>query len=125
MKELIVRIKTLVDRTKLLHPDLSIESKETAIAIGKYFLYPGEQTLVYCDMKENLTHRESEILCMLAQQRGEVVATHDILMKLRGDDSVFNANSLQVFITKLRHRLSKDSNVKIINARGVGYKMMA
>lgn len=125
MKELIVRIKALVDRTKLLHPDLSIESKETAIAIGKYFLYPGEQTLVYCGMKENLTHRESEILCMLAQQRGEVVATHDILMKLWGDDSVFNANSLQVFITKLRHRLTKDSNVKIINARGVGYKMMA
>ncbi|HRN16732.1 MAG TPA: helix-turn-helix domain-containing protein, partial [Xylanibacter oryzae] len=41
-----------------------------------------------------------------------------------GDDSFFNTRSLQVFITKLRHKMSKDNNIRIINVRGVGYKLI-
>ena len=36
----------------------------------------------------------------------------------------FNTRSLHVFITKLRHKLSRDSQVKIINVRGIGYKLI-
>ena len=48
----------------------------------------------------------------------------DILLQQWGDDSFFNTRSLQVFITKLRHKLSKDNNIRIINVRGVGYKLI-
>lgn len=43
---------------------------------------------------------------------------------LWGDDSFYIANSLQVFITRLRRRLKKDSSVRIVNARGIGYKLV-
>jgi two-component system response regulator TrcR len=46
-----------------------------------------------------------------------------ILKKLWGNDDFFNARSMDVFITKLRKKLSKDSKIKIINVRGIGYKL--
>ena len=52
------------------------------------------------------------------------VRSKDILLKLWGDDSFFNSRSLHVFITKLRHKLSADENIRIINVRGIGYKMI-
>jgi len=53
-----------------------------------------------------------------------VVESHDILMALWGDDSLFNSRSLQVFITKLRHRLGHDPRLRIVNVRGIGYKLI-
>ena len=44
---------------------------------------------------------------------------------LWGDDDFFNARSLQVLITRLRHRFSKDPRIQILNVRGVGYKLFA
>ena len=71
-----------------------------------------------------LSHRESEILRLLCSSKGEVVDNRDILLELWGDDSYFNTRSLHVFITKLRRKLSRDSQVRIINVRGIGYKLI-
>ena len=53
-----------------------------------------------------------------------VVNTQDILLDLWGDDSFFNQRSLHVFITKLRHKLAKDESIRIVNVRGIGYKLI-
>lgn len=37
---------------------------------------------------------------------------------------MFNTRSLHVFITKLRRKLSRDPRVRIINVRGIGYKLI-
>ena len=71
-----------------------------------------------------MSHREAEILRMLVEHRNDVVESKDILLKLWGDDSFFNYRSLHVFITKLRHKLSDDERIRIINVRGIGYKMI-
>ena len=47
------------------------------------------------------------------------------LLSLWGDDDFFNARSLQVLITRLRHRFSRDPRIRIINVRGTGYKLIA
>ena len=73
---------------------------------------------------EELPHRETELLRMLAENINQVVESHDILMALCGDDSLFNGRSLQVFITKLRHRLEHDPRLRIVNVRGIGYKLI-
>ncbi|MDU8958044.1 MAG: winged helix-turn-helix domain-containing protein, partial [Bacteroides sp.] len=54
-----------------------------------------------------------------------VVNTQDVLLELWGDDSFFNSRSLHVFITKLRHKLSQDEQIRIVNVRGIGYKLIA
>ena len=47
-----------------------------------------------------------------------------MLLDLWGDDSFFNQRSLHVFITKLRHKLAKDERIRIVNVRGIGYKLI-
>lgn len=123
MLELLARIKALALRTP---EGMNIVAAEEAnmMDIGLYKLNVETEVLSYGNETEQLSHRESELLRMLATKRGEVVSTHDILMELWGDDTTYNANSLQVFITKMRHKLSRDEEIKIINVRGIGYKLI-
>lgn len=122
MQELIVRIKALVKRR--IHRRENPEKDASIIYIGRYSLDTVNQMLSFGEDSEELSHRESELLRLLAQQPNTVVSTRDILLSLWGDDSPYNANSLQVFITKLRHHLDKDETIRIINIRGIGYKMV-
>lgn len=127
MKELIVRIKNLAGRGNM--PEKEKEEHRTRFVIGNYQLDTLKEQLVFSSdgnitHTTALSHRESEILRFLVLRRGEVVASRDILIGLWGDDSYFNTRSLHVFITKLRHKLSKDPTLRIINVRGIGYKLV-
>lgn len=128
MQELIVRIKALAGRSYIPLTE-NIQSEPTQIVIGDYQLDTIKEQLVYSHDGSSpqitpLSHRETEILKRLAIHRGNVVNNQDTLIALWGDDSYFNTRSLHVFITKLRRKLSKDSNIRIINVRGIGYKLI-
>ena len=124
IQELIVRIKALVKRTSLYQTINHSVDLNKEITIGQYLLNTKTEKIIYDGISQELSHRETEILRMLAENKDTVVETKDILLQLWGDDSFFNTRSLQVFITKLRHKLSKDNNIRIINVRGVGYKLI-
>ena len=122
MQELIVRIKALAVR--LITRTEEKEKKTDWIEIGQYRFNSILQRLEYAGIETELSHRESEILRRLCENRNQVVNTQNILLELWGDDSFFNNKSLHVFITKLRHKLSKDSQIRIVNVRGIGYKLI-
>tara|TARA_B100000768_G_scaffold165048_1_gene167372 strand:+ start:317 stop:997 length:681 start_codon:yes stop_codon:yes gene_type:complete len=117
MEELIVRIKALLDRNKI--------KKDTTnkIAIGNYIFNYTKQILHYSSEEVLLTNKESELLFHLSEKQNEVLDRSYILNKLWGNDDFFNARSMDVFISKLRKKLSKDPSIKIINIRGFGYKL--
>lgn len=118
MAELIVRIKALLNK-------ITVCKEETStFSLGKYTFDSITQTLLYCGEKQLLSNRESEILKRLCENKDQVLPMKDVLLDLWGDDSFFNARSLHVFITKLRHKLSKDDTIKILNVRGIGYKLI-
>lgn len=119
MQELIVRIKALVNRAYVLE-----EKKESAFNIGNYLFDSVSQKLIFAGTEQELSHRESEILKRLCLNTNQVVNTQNLLLELWGDDDFFNTRSLHVFITKLRHKLTDDARIKIINVRGIGYKMI-
>lgn len=118
MQELIVRIKALVNKPHYQ------KKTETRFSIGNYEFDSVSQQLFYGNKQQELSHRESEILKRLCQNLNQVVNTRDILLELWGDDSFFNSRSLHVFITKLRHKLADDENIRIVNIRGIGYKLI-
>lgn len=145
MQELIIRIKALVGRA--FSSDGGVSAKEEGcfqasdsvsadddgcFEVGAYRFNPIAQQLVYVGADTSsvvrtglsLSHRESEILRRLCENRNQVVSMRDVLLELWGDDSFFNQRSLHVFITKLRHKLSKDERIRIVNVRGVGYKLI-
>ena len=122
MQELMVRIKALAGR--LMPQAVENTNQQTWLEIGQYRFNPTFQRLQIADIETELSHRESEILRRLCENRNEVVNTQNILLELWGDDSFFNTKSLHVFITKLRHKLSKDPHIRIVNVRGIGYKLI-
>jgi len=117
MEELIVRIHALLDRKK------KRESKEE-IAIGKYTFSMPKQKLSIGGQQVQLTHREAQLLFHLSENRNAVTDRSLILNQLWGSDDFFNARSMDVFISKLRKKLSADSTVEILNVRGYGYKLV-
>lgn len=121
MQELIVRIRALAGR--VLHPTQPPRT-QALFEIGDYVFTPRTQQLSYQGTTAELSHRESEILRRLCECRDQVVEMRDILLELWGDDSFFNQRSLHVFITKLRHKLNRDKRVRIVNVRGIGYKLI-
>ena len=117
MEELIVRIHALLDRKKRR------ESKES-ISIGRYQFSLPKQKLTLDDTEYNLTHREAQLLFQLSENRNAVTDRSQILNQLWGNDDFFNARSMDVFISKLRKKLSADESVEILNVRGFGYKLV-
>ena len=121
MQELIIRIKALMGKA-FSFTETKVSSR---FEIGSYLFDPVAQTLLHAGVRQELSHRESEILKRLCENRNQVVNTQDVLLELWGDDSFFNSRSLHVFITKLRHKLSQDEQIRIVNVRGIGYKLIA
>ena len=66
---------------------------------------------------------ESEILKRLCTNIGNIVEIDSILNELWHDNNLYNRNSLRVHPQAAAYP-SADRNVKILNVRGVGYKMI-
>lgn len=118
LRELIARVKAL-----------TVKSQSEPVAViyhelGLYTFYPSTQTLQIGGEEIELSFRESELLRLLCESGTLSVDTKDILLQLWGNDSFYNTRSLHVFITKLRHKLEKDPRIKILNVRGIGYKLV-
>jgi DNA-binding response OmpR family regulator len=117
MEELIVRMHSLLGRVK--------QSKDgEEIAIGNYIFNAIKQTLLHNNTLETLTHRETALLQLLIENKNEIIDRSFILNKIWGDDDFFNGRSMDVFITKLRKKLSLDPSIQIINIRSQGYKII-
>ena len=125
MQELIVRIKALLGRACTVTPQP--EQATTRFNIGQYLFDAVVQRLTHVPTgaRTELSYRESEILRRLCLHPSEVVTSRSLLLELWGDDSFFNNKSLHVFITKLRHRLALDVSLRIVNVRGIGYKLIS
>lgn len=117
MEELIVRIHALLDR-------ISTNKQEENLQIGNYSLNIIKQTLHHSENTISLTHRETSLLQLLIENKNDILDRSIILKKIWGDDDFFNGRSMDVFITKLRKKLSLDPNIHIINIRNQGYKLI-
>lgn len=118
MKELIVRIENLIQRQKK-------NSIMEVFSIGDYTFDPQRQTLQFRKEKvEQLTHKESQLLFYLYVNKETLMDRSVVLKKLWGDDDFFSKRSMDVFISRLRKKLSQDPRIQIINARGYGYKLV-
>lgn len=121
--ELIVRMQSLLKRE---HANASLSNKEVyKWQVGKFkFYYPAGELLNRSN-KMQLTSREADLLHLLLLKRNESLSRNDILQTLWGNTDYFSGRSLDVFISKLRRYFSSDPSVKIINVRGIGYKLIS
>jgi DNA-binding response OmpR family regulator len=118
MEELIVRIHALLQRH---HVSENIQEDQK---VGKYLFNSLKQELRIGKDTIRLTSRETDLFKLLLRNRNAVLDKKATLLALWGDDTFFTSRSMDVFITKLRKYLGKDTSIQIINIRGQGYKLI-
>ena len=120
MEELLYRIEAILRRTT----STSVIKKEESYVIGSYSFDPHKQILSYKNQPNKLTTKESELLELLCRHVNEILERNFTLKSIWIDDNYFNARSMDVYITRLRKYLKKDTSVKILNVHGRGYKLI-
>jgi len=119
MEVLLARIQALFRRTKLQE-----KVEVPNIQMGTITFDVNHQCLIIKNEEKKLTTRETELLMMLINKQGDVLERGYALKKIWGDDSYYNARSMDVYITKLRKLFVSDPSVQIINVHGIGFKLV-
>jgi DNA-binding response OmpR family regulator len=70
-----------------------------------------------------LTKKESDILALFATNQNTLLKREQILKSVWQNDSYYVGRSLDVFVSKLRKYLEPDTEIKIVNIHGYGYKL--
>jgi two-component system OmpR family response regulator len=127
-EELLYRIQAVLKR---LNKSLDPRDDQREFALGKYhFNYPlriltfhGGQT--GDDVNEwKLSPKEAELLRLFCKYLNDVTPRSEALTKIWHEDTYFTARSMDVFVTKLRKYLSKDSDIEIVNIHGNGFQLL-
>lgn len=120
MEELLMRMKAILRRISKQEPDNQILNFQ----IGAYEFDAQTNSLSINQLQNKLTTKESELLKLLCQNKNQSVSRSFALKLIWGDDSYFNARSMDVYITKLRKHLKEDPNLQIMNMHGEGFKLI-
>ena len=129
MRELLVRIEAVLRRQGAQPPPIAAAPPEpgpssATLTLGRFTLHPAGQLLTADDgTSQGLSSREVAILERLFRAPGRVVERTPLLLALWGNDTVSNARSLHVFISRLRTKLALDPRLHIHNVHGVGYRL--
>lgn len=118
IEELILRIQVFLKRSGIQAPPSG-----DSFVLGSFIFEPKNLLLRSAGEDKALTRMEADILKFLCDRKNQVVTRKLILDAVWGNDDYFNGRSLDVFITRLRKILSKDSRVKITNHHGVGFML--
>lgn len=120
MEELLLRIEAVLRRSGAME----IESV-SIYKLGKYSFDCNKQQLQFeNDEPEKLTTKENDLLRLLCVNINKVLERNYALKQIWDDDNYFNARSMDVYITKLRKKLSNDPTIEILNIHGKGYKLI-
>ena len=102
---------------------LPVENPEL-INIGSYQFDKRNMTLSVNHETVELTGKEADLLFLLHNSANITIEREVILNAVWGDEGDYAGRTLDVFISKLRKKLEADESLKIVNIRGVGYKLI-
>ena len=119
--EVLLRIEAILRRYRRTNAP---EAEPSIFTIGSYTFDYEHQQLSRNGDATRLTSKESELLKLLCQNLNQPISRSFALKVIWGDDTYFNARSMDVYITKLRKHLREDSTVQIMNLHGEGFKLM-
>ncbi|CAM4094184.1 DNA-binding response regulator, OmpR family, contains REC and winged-helix (wHTH) domain [Pedobacter westerhofensis] len=119
--ELMVRIEALLIRFGK-GPDQPAQAR--VFEFGHCRLDTVNQQLKTSTAVYDLSYKEAALLSLLLQHKNDVLERQEALLKIWGDDNIYNANSMNVFITHLRRMLKDEEGIQIMSIRSVGYKLL-
>ena len=91
--------------------------------VGNFQFYIDQQVLLLGEERIELTSKEAQLLQILTANINQVVDRKKLQKEVWEDEGVIVKRSLDMFISKLRKKLSGDPHVKLANIHGKGYKL--
>ena len=116
MGELIARIRAMLRRREEFHPDF--------IRFGDLTLNMQSGEISVGEMSFQLPKQEYRLMEQLMLNHTIFMSTEDLLVKAWGYNTETDINSVWLYISYLRKRLSAmNSKVEIVSKRNIGYKL--
>lgn len=119
LPELIARIEVMLRRQR------TAERDQPVLSIGGITIDRKARTVDVHGTKSNLSAKEFDILCLLADSPGNVFSRETILEKVWGWDYDGTARTVDNFVVSLRKKLETDRKIRarIRTVPRVGYKI--
>ncbi len=117
-EELLCRIQVVLRRSPHSTPSTPLHTK---FRLGDYTFNYDQQELAYQGHPMRITQKENEVLRLLCLNRNRILRREDAVEEIYGKRDYFLGRSFDVFISRLRKLLKKDSRVSIENVFKVGF----
>lgn len=112
---LLLKIEAMLERRG------AIMKSPDKLEIGRYTYFPAKRFLSFDQKNEKLSPKEGALLEMLCRHINQVMPRSEALLKIWKNDDYFTTRSMDVYVAKLRKKLSADSRISIENVHGTGY----
>ena len=118
MKELILRVKSLVKRSQ---PTGSNRTNERLV-VSDILINTSTKQVSRQNQEIVLTPREYQILLKLCENPGEIISKNELLQEIWGTSLDINSNTVEVYINFLRKKVDKPFGKSSIKTKvGYGY----
>jgi hypothetical protein len=108
---------------KIETPEEPVTGSDHAIAIGKFLFDADRNLLRYGAETIALSDKETKLLGIFAASQNQLIDRNRLLAEVWESEGVFTGRSLDMFVSKLRKKLSIDTSIRIANIHGRGYKL--
>ena len=116
MDELFLRIGALLRRAKI--------ASSRRLTVGDFVMDADERTAFLGDEEISLTHREFNILYKLLSYPRKTFTRQQLLDEFWDADTDTSPRAVDVYMTKLRGKLSDCGAFEIRTVHGLGYKVV-
>lgn len=116
LDELVLRVRALLRRA-----NIEVERK---ITVGNLELDADAMSAEIDGEEINLTTREFNIIYKLLSYPKKTFSRVQLMDEFWGVDSETSLRAVDVYVTKLREKLSNCTGFKIVTVRGLGYKVV-
>jgi DNA-binding response OmpR family regulator len=126
MRELLARARALLRRVDLMkqpaYAGNGHGSTPDVLEVGELRIDVAGRTATIGEAQLDLTPKELDLLCMLAEQPGRAYSREYLLQRIWGDEYVGFDRTVDTHVVRLRKKLG-DMGDRVATVWGVGYKL--
>ena len=121
-----VQVSSTTHFLKAFKEDIAVQEEDhDFFKVGDFDFNVNSRVLTHKDGKKiSLTPKEAELLKVFASNPNQFVSKDGLLEKVWGESNYYNSRSMDVYMTKLREKLSGDKDINLITIHWKGFKLI-
>lgn len=98
-------------------------NENNLIHFGQSHFNPANQSVQVAGTLHQLTYRETKLLRLFAERPNQLLERDFILKSVWEDEGITVGRSVDVFVSRLRKFLQRDTSIRLACVHGVGYRL--